>query len=151
MEMYCTQITSWSPQEMRVLRQCTVPRAEVMFVNIQLENIRPSKKLTRLLQCLNCPMFAVRLWITTSPYHWPIGSLPSTCMLCTPPHCTKDVYTPQGSTRDLWTYLYEAENIVIFTAVRTSDLTTLNQLADFYVTFHAIWCHPIFVLSISCE
>jgi hypothetical protein len=32
----------------------------------------------------NCPMFAVRLWITTSPYRWPIGSLPSTCLLCTP-------------------------------------------------------------------
>jgi hypothetical protein len=50
----------------------------------------------------NCPMFAVTLWITTSSYRWPIGSLPSTFMLCTPPHCTKDV---QGSTRDLWTVL----------------------------------------------
>jgi hypothetical protein len=90
MEMYCPQITSWSPQEMRVLRQCTVSRAEVMFVNIQLENIRPSKKLTRLLQCLNCPMFAVRLWITTSSYHWPVGSLPSTFMLCTPPALRRD-------------------------------------------------------------
>jgi hypothetical protein len=29
---------------MRVLRQSTVPRAEVMFVTIQRENIRPSKK-----------------------------------------------------------------------------------------------------------
>jgi hypothetical protein len=55
------------------------------------------------LQNPNCKMFVVRLWITTSPYRWPIGSLPSTCMLCTPPHSTKDVYTPQGSTRDLWT------------------------------------------------
>jgi hypothetical protein len=27
----------------------------------------------------------------------------STCTLCTPPHCSKDAYTPQGSTRDLWT------------------------------------------------
>jgi hypothetical protein len=43
------------------------------------------KKWTRLLRCLNCPMFAVRLWITTYLYRWPIGSLPSTCMLCTPP------------------------------------------------------------------
>jgi hypothetical protein len=42
--MYCQQITSWSPQEMRVLRQCTVSRAEVMFVTIQRENIRPSNK-----------------------------------------------------------------------------------------------------------
>jgi hypothetical protein len=29
---------------MRVLRQCKVPRAEVMFVIIQRENIHPSKK-----------------------------------------------------------------------------------------------------------
>jgi hypothetical protein len=32
------------PERMRVLRQCKVPRAEVMFVTIQGENIRPSKK-----------------------------------------------------------------------------------------------------------
>jgi hypothetical protein len=51
----------------------------------------------------NVPMFAVRPWITTSPYLWPTGSLPSTCMLCVPSHCTKDVYTQQGSTRGLWT------------------------------------------------
>jgi hypothetical protein len=41
---YCPQITSWSPQGMRVLRQCNVPRAEVMFITIQRENIHPSKK-----------------------------------------------------------------------------------------------------------
>jgi hypothetical protein len=29
---------------MRVLRQCKVPRAEVMFITIRRENIRPSKK-----------------------------------------------------------------------------------------------------------
>jgi hypothetical protein len=34
-------------------------------------------KWTRLLQCWNCPMFSVRLWITTCPYRWPIGILPS--------------------------------------------------------------------------
>jgi hypothetical protein len=39
-----TQITSWSPQGMRVLRQFTVTGAEVMFVTIQRENIRPSNK-----------------------------------------------------------------------------------------------------------
>jgi hypothetical protein len=83
---YCPQITSWSPQGMRVLRQCTVPRAEVMFVTIQHENSAPQrKKWTRLLQCLNCPMFAIRPWITTSLCHWPVRSLPSTCVLCTPP------------------------------------------------------------------
>jgi hypothetical protein len=89
---------------MRVLRQCTVPRAEVMFVIIQCENIRPQrKKLTRMLQRINCSMFAVRLW-NIRLYRWPIGSLPSTCMLCIPPtHCTKDIYALQGSTRDLWT------------------------------------------------
>jgi hypothetical protein len=31
-------------QGMRVLWQCKVPQAEVMFVTIQRENIRPSKK-----------------------------------------------------------------------------------------------------------
>jgi hypothetical protein len=41
---YSPQITSWSPQGMRILRQCKVPRAEVMFVTIQRENICPSKK-----------------------------------------------------------------------------------------------------------
>jgi hypothetical protein len=50
-------------------------------------------------------MFAVRLCITTSHYRWPIESLPSTCMFCTPPHCIKYVYTRQGSTRDLWTVI----------------------------------------------
>jgi hypothetical protein len=30
-------------------------------------------------------MFAVRLWITTSHYRWPLRRFPSTCMLCTPP------------------------------------------------------------------
>jgi hypothetical protein len=29
---------------MRVLRKCTVPLADVIFVTIQRENIRPSKK-----------------------------------------------------------------------------------------------------------
>jgi hypothetical protein len=74
------------PQGMRVLRQCKVPRAEVMFVTINVKTLAPQRKTwRRRLQCLNCPMFAVRLWITTSPYRWPVGSLPSTCMLCTPP------------------------------------------------------------------
>jgi hypothetical protein len=99
---YSTQITSWSPQGMRVLRQCTVQRAEVMFVTIQRENIRPSKKeVNKAVTMLKLTMFAVRLWIIASPYRWPTGRFPSTCMLCTPPYCTKDVYTPQGSTRDL--------------------------------------------------
>jgi hypothetical protein len=70
-----------------------------------------------MLQCINCLMFAVRLWITTSPYRWPVGSLPSTCMHCTPPpHCTKDVYSPQGSTRDLW-----AVSVSCLPAVSSAD------------------------------
>jgi hypothetical protein len=129
---YSPHIMSWSPQGMRVLRQCKFPRAKVMFVTIQSENIRPSKKgmnkaVTMLifkfpyngcasseslsmkedesleisspllsswtsminssltLQNPNCPMFAVSQWITTSPHRWPTESLPSTCVLCTPP------------------------------------------------------------------
>jgi hypothetical protein len=81
----CPQITSWYPQGMRVLRQCKVPRAKVMSVTIQRENIRPSKKeMNKSVTMLpSCPMFSVRLWITTSPYRWPVVNLPSTCMLCT--------------------------------------------------------------------
>jgi hypothetical protein len=71
------------PQGMRVLRQCTVPLAEVMFVTIQRSNIQ-RKEWTMLLQCLlNRPMYAVRIRITTYLYRWPTVSLPSTCMLCT--------------------------------------------------------------------
>jgi hypothetical protein len=75
-----------------------------MFVTIQCENIRPSKKLINkaVLRCY-CPMFAVRLLITTSPHRWLIF-LPPVCSVLPPP-CTKDVYTPQGSTRDPWTVL----------------------------------------------
>jgi hypothetical protein len=122
---YSPQITSWFPQGMRVLRQCKVPRAEVMFVTIKRKNIRPSKKKwTMLLQCLSCPMFAVRLWITTSRYRWSIWSLrPSACCVL-PPHCTKDVYTPQGSSRYLWTVLpsswdcfYDMFLVVLVTAI----------------------------------
>jgi hypothetical protein len=106
-KMCYPQIRSWSPQGMRVLRPWTFPRAEVMFVTIQRENIRPSKKKwTRLLQCLNCLVFAVRLWIITSLYRLPIGSLQSTCMLCIPPALHWGPYTPQGSTHDLWTECY---------------------------------------------
>jgi hypothetical protein len=99
---YCPQIKSWSPQGMRALRQYKVPRTEVMFVTIHREKFAlQRKKWTSLLRCLNCIIFAVRPWITTSLYRRPIGSLPSTWMLCNPlPHCTKDVYTPLESTRD---------------------------------------------------
>jgi hypothetical protein len=83
---YSAQTTSWSPQGMRVLRQCKVSRAEVIFATIQrhirLSNKERNKDVTML---PNCPMFSVRLWITTSPYRWPIGNLSSTRMLCTSP------------------------------------------------------------------
>jgi hypothetical protein len=42
--IYSPHITSRSLQGMRVLRQCKVPRAEIMFVTIQRENSSPSKK-----------------------------------------------------------------------------------------------------------
>jgi hypothetical protein len=84
---YSPQITCWSPQGMRVLRQCTIPRAVVIFVTIQRENIRPSKKEMNkaVTTVTNCPMFSIRLRITTSPYRLPTRSLPCTGMLCTPP------------------------------------------------------------------
>jgi hypothetical protein len=102
-EYYSPQITSWSPQEMRVLRQCKVPRVEVMFVTVQRENIRPSKKeMNKVVTMLpNWLMFSVTLWITTSLIADQKGVFrPPVCFVL-PPHCTKDVYTPQGSTRDL--------------------------------------------------
>jgi hypothetical protein len=85
--VYCPQYTSWSPQGMRVLRQYTGPRAEVLFVTIQRENMRPSKKeINKAIVTMlpNFPMFAVGLWITTSLCRWPIWNLPSTCTVCTP-------------------------------------------------------------------
>jgi hypothetical protein len=84
--MYSPQITSCSSQGMRVLRQCKLPREEVIFFAIQHENFRPWKKeMNKAVTMLpNCPMFAVRLWITMPLYRWPIGSLPSTCIVCTP-------------------------------------------------------------------
>jgi hypothetical protein len=67
---------------MRFLRQCKVPREEVMFVTIHRGNIRPSKKeMNKAVTMLKLPMFVGRLRITTSLYRWPIGSLPSTCMV----------------------------------------------------------------------
>jgi hypothetical protein len=105
MLFYSPHTTSWSPQGMRVLWQCTVPRAEVMFVTTTWKH-SPLKERNK--KGMNMTDVAVRLWITTSPYRWPVGSLPSTCMLCTPPPCTKDVYTSQGSTRDPWTVLIGA-------------------------------------------
>jgi hypothetical protein len=59
---YSPQITSWYPQRMLVLWQYTGPRHYPTWKHFALQ----WKKWTRLLQCLNCPMFAVRLWITTS-------------------------------------------------------------------------------------
>jgi hypothetical protein len=76
-----TQIKGWFPQGTRVFRQCKVPRAEVMFVTIQ----REERNEQGCYNVRNCPMFAVRLSITKSLYCWPIGSLSSTCILCTPP------------------------------------------------------------------
>jgi hypothetical protein len=84
-----------------------------MFFTIQRENILPSKKeinkaitmlITRkcalTLQNSNCPIFALKLWITTSPYRWPIGSLPSTYAL----------YSPRTA---LWTFTPRRDQLVI--------------------------------------
>jgi hypothetical protein len=90
---------------MRVLWQFKVPRAEVMLLLSNVKTFARSKKeMNKAVTILpNGPMFAVRLWITISTYRWPIGSLPSPACSVLSPHSTKDVYTPQGSTRDLWT------------------------------------------------
>jgi hypothetical protein len=50
---YNPQLTRWAPQGMQVLRQCKVPRAVVMFVTIQRENIRPAKEEMNKAVCYN--------------------------------------------------------------------------------------------------
>jgi hypothetical protein len=49
---------------MQVLRQCKVPRAEIMFVTIQCENIRLSKKEINAAVTMlpNYPLFAVKVY-----------------------------------------------------------------------------------------
>jgi hypothetical protein len=51
-----------------------------------------------------------------------------------PPHCTKDVYTPQGSTRDLWTAVLTRflRSVVIFFLLMENKGMPLHSQA-FYV------------------
>jgi hypothetical protein len=93
------------------------------------------------LQNPNCPMFAGRLRKTMSPYRWPVGSLPSTYMFDTPLHCTKDVYTPQGSTCDLWTF------VCLWDAVLTARLTLTSLLHLKQPNFVVEWLNSCFVFG----
>jgi hypothetical protein len=53
--VYCPQITSWSQKEMRVFRQCKVPRAEYSLLS-NVKTFAPQrKKWTSLLRCLKLP------------------------------------------------------------------------------------------------
>jgi hypothetical protein len=56
---------------MRVLRQLNVPRAEVMFVTIQRENIRPSnKEINKAVRMLKLPdvcSWAINHYVSLSP------------------------------------------------------------------------------------
>jgi hypothetical protein len=65
----------------------------------------------------NCPMFAVRLWSTTSTYRRPVRSLPSTCMICTPPRTALRTFTRRRDQRDLWTVPFSR---YIFTFIGSS-------------------------------
>jgi hypothetical protein len=69
-EALFTQITSWSPTSLAAMHG-SASRSNVGYYPA----LPQRRKWTRLLQCLNCPMFAVRLWINTSLYRWPTGSL----------------------------------------------------------------------------
>jgi hypothetical protein len=110
---------------MWVLRYCTVPRAEVIFVTMQRKNIRPSKKeINKSVKVRMLPDVCSYAMNHHVSFRWPTGSLPSTCMLCTRPHCTKDVYTPQGLTRD-----------VDSTLTCPIDTASLNDIAIKY-----LWC-----------
>jgi hypothetical protein len=92
---------------MWVVWQCTVPRAEIMFVTIQSENIRPSNKETRLLlcfqtvRCLQLGYESLRLLIADQQEIF----RPPACFEL-PPQSTKYVYTPQRSTRDAQAVLH---------------------------------------------
>jgi hypothetical protein len=58
-------------------------------------------------------MFAVRIWITMSlPQISRKSSVHLQCCLL-PPRCTEDVYSPQRSTRDLWTLLLFVPTAVV--------------------------------------
>jgi hypothetical protein len=76
-----------------------------MFVTIQRENIRPSKKkLTKLSQCFQT-VRCLQLGYESLPLliadQEKVFRPPACSVL--PPHCIKDVYTLLGSTSDLWT------------------------------------------------
>jgi hypothetical protein len=82
-----------------------------MFVTIQCENILPSKKemdkaVTMLIIKIQTSR---RLQLGYESLHLLIADQqevfrPPVCFVL-PPHCTKDVYTPQGSTGDLYIVL----------------------------------------------
>jgi hypothetical protein len=106
-------------------------------LTLQHEHIRTSKKemnkaVTLSLQNTNCQMCAVRLWITTLPYRWPVRNLPSTCMFVLPPHCTKDVYTPQGWTHDLWTVRRYHCVVETYLCISPRDVTTRKTNNDIF-------------------
>jgi hypothetical protein len=77
-----------------------------MFVTIQRENIHPLKKRNEH-RCYNAIQTARCLQLRYEPLRLLIADQyevfrPPACSVL-PPHCIKDVYTSQGSTRDLWT------------------------------------------------
>jgi hypothetical protein len=105
---------------MRVLRQCTVPRGEVMFITIQLKITRLSQ-LLQTARCLQLGYESLRLLIANQSEVF----RPPACFVL-PPHCTKDVYTPQGSTRDLWT-VHPTSSSVKMETIRSTK-TSLRRL-----------------------
>jgi hypothetical protein len=85
-DTYSPQTTSWSRKACESCGNARFREQKWCSILFNVKTFAPQRrKWKRLLQCINCPMFAVRLWITTSPYRWPIGSLPFNRMLCTPP------------------------------------------------------------------
>jgi hypothetical protein len=78
-------------------------------------NIRPSsKEMNKAVTMLKLPMFAVRLRTITSLYRWPIGSLPSTCMLLTPSRIALRALTPRRD--QLMIYGQYVESPIVFIA-----------------------------------
>jgi hypothetical protein len=94
---------------MRVLRHCKVPRAEVVFVIVQRENIHPSNKemnktVTMQSKLPDVCSLAVNHYVSLS-----LTKMKSSVHLHAL-NCTNDFFTPQGST--LWTVVAVYTSVV---------------------------------------
>jgi hypothetical protein len=84
-------------------------------------------------------MFAVRLWITTSPYRWPIVSLPSTCMLLNSPRTALRTFTPRRDQLVICGQYIQNSAAVQFHCMRAVSPTVTNRQIC-YPTWRYLHC-----------